>query len=82
MSVVVPYKLLREAAYLIRNSRGSVPVHEEQVHPLHVLPPPPPPLHHRLAVQCSVQPHLSRETWRNCRRRSVLAVGPFEVMKL
>lgn len=62
-------------AYLIRNSRDSTPVHEEQVHPLHVLPPPPPPLNHWLAIQYSVEPHLTSKTWRHCRRRTLLAVN-------
>lgn len=62
-------------AYLIRNSGDSTLVHEEQVHPLYVLPPSPSLLYHRLAVQGSVQPHLTSKIWRHCKRTSLLAVN-------
>lgn len=44
---------------LIRNSRDSALVHEEQVHPLYILSSTPPLLYHWLTVQCSIQPHLT-----------------------
>ena len=61
--------------YLIRNRRDFAPVHEEQVHALYVLPPSPSLLDHGLAVQYSVQPHLTSKSWRYCKRTSLLAVN-------
>ena len=54
-------------AYLIRDSRDSTLVHEEEVHPLHILPPSPSPLYHWLTVCYSIQPHLTSDNWGHCR---------------
>lgn len=65
----------KKNANLIRNSRDSTLVHEEQVHPLYVLPPSPPLLYHWLAVQGSVQPHFTSKIWRHCKRIRLLAIN-------